>query len=62
MRVFRIANEKYIRSLSGIGAERYGGRWNHKGTRVVYTAASRALAMAESSAITSEARAIGLVR
>ena len=49
MRVFRIANEKYIHSLSGIGAERYGGRWNHKGIRVVYSAASRALAMAETA-------------
>ncbi|MGB7393806.1 MAG: RES domain-containing protein [Pricia sp.] len=49
MRVFRIANKKYIHSLSGIGAERFGGRWNNKGTRVVYTAASRALAMAETA-------------
>lgn len=49
MRVFRIANKKYIDSLSGIGAERFGGRWNHKGTKVVYTAASRALAMAETA-------------
>jgi RES domain-containing protein len=49
MRVFRIANKRYIRSLTGIGAERFGGRWNHKGTRVVYTAASRALAMAETA-------------
>lgn len=49
MRVFRIANKKYIGSLSGIGAELFGGRWNQKGTRVVYTAASRALAMAETA-------------
>ncbi|HZJ20385.1 MAG TPA: RES domain-containing protein [Pricia sp.] len=49
MRVFRIANKKHILSLSGIGAEHFGGRWNHKGTRVVYTAASRALAMAETA-------------
>lgn len=49
MRVFRIANKRHIHSLSGIGAELVGGRWNHKGTRVVYTAASRALAMAETA-------------
>ena len=49
MRVFRIANKKYIRTLSGRGAELVGGRWNHKGVPVVYTAASRALAMAETA-------------
>ncbi|HZJ20355.1 MAG TPA: RES domain-containing protein [Pricia sp.] len=49
MRVFRIANKRHIHSLSGIGAELFGGRWNHKGIRVVYTTASRALAMAETA-------------
>ena len=33
--------------LTGIGAEITGGRWNFKGTRVLYTADSRALCMAE---------------
>ena len=27
----------------GMGASLYGGRWNHKGTPVIYTTASRAL-------------------
>lgn len=47
MKVFRIAKEKYIASLTGMGAEIVGGRWNRTGIRAVYTASSRALAMAE---------------
>ena len=47
MIVFRIAKEKFIGDLSGIGASLYGGRWNKKGTLVVYTASSRALATVE---------------
>jgi RES domain-containing protein len=46
MIVYRICNEKYA-DLSGIGAMRYGGRWNSPGFPIVYTASSRALAMAE---------------
>ena len=47
MIVFRLANRKYSNDLSGIGAEITGGRWNYKGTRLLYTADSRALCMAE---------------
>ncbi len=47
MIVFRIAKEKYIHDLSGYGARRYGGRWNRKGTSVIYTSESRALASLE---------------
>lgn len=39
--------EKHISLLAGIGAELAGGRWNLKCVRAVYTASSRALAMAE---------------
>lgn len=47
MRVYRIAKGKYAADLSGTGAEIYGGRWNNKGTKMVYTASSIALAMTE---------------
>lgn len=47
MKVFRLASEKYIDDLSGMGAEITGGRWNNRGTRVLYTSDSRALCTAE---------------
>jgi len=37
MFVYRVANVKYKdATLSGIGAEKVGGRWNEIGTRAVY--------------------------
>lgn len=47
MRVFRLSRKKYAAELSGKGAAISGNRWNSKGTEVIYTAESRALAMAE---------------
>lgn len=48
MIVYRIANLKYQDSiLSGIGAEKVGGRWNEVGTRAVYTSENAALALLE---------------
>jgi RES domain-containing protein len=47
MEVFRLARKKHLELLSGKGASICGGRWNSKGNEVVYTANSRALAMAE---------------
>ena len=47
MHLFRIAKTVYIRDLSGAGPRRFGGRWNHKGTAVIYAAESRSLATLE---------------
>ncbi len=47
MRVFRLSKEKYSKELNGKGASKSGNRWNSKGTEIIYSAESRALAMAE---------------
>lgn len=48
MIVFRIANLKYKDlTLSGIGAEKVGGRWNEVGTRAVYCSENISLALLE---------------
>ncbi len=46
--VFRLTREKYAdTALSGIGAEKVGGRWTPPGYRAVYTASSISLALVE---------------
>ncbi|WP_340075129.1 RES family NAD+ phosphorylase [Leptobacterium sp. I13] len=48
MIVYRIDREKRRKELlSGIGAEKVGGRWNKPGTRAVYTAQNISLAYLE---------------
>ena len=47
MLVYRIAKKDVIKDLTGTGAKLFGGRWNHKGTAVVYTSETRALATVE---------------
>jgi len=48
MIVYRIANSKYKdATLSGIGAEKVGGRWNEVGTRAVYCSENISLALLE---------------
>lgn len=48
MYVYRVANLKYKDStLSGIGAEKVGGRWNEIGTRAVYCSENASLALLE---------------
>jgi len=47
MQLFRIARTEFIQDLSGAGSRMYGGRWNRKGTALLYTSESRALAALE---------------
>ncbi|WP_432670866.1 RES family NAD+ phosphorylase [Flavobacterium sp. SM2513] len=48
MIVYRIANLKYKEAtLSGIGAEKVGGRWNEVGTRAVYCSENVSLVLLE---------------
>ena len=47
MIVYRLSKKDYRNDLSGKGAWLAGGRWNSKGTALLYTGESRALCMAE---------------
>lgn len=48
MRVYRLSSKAHqAAAFSGEGARLAGGRWNHKGNRVVYCSESRALAAME---------------
>ncbi|HNT21619.1 MAG TPA: RES family NAD+ phosphorylase [Saprospiraceae bacterium] len=53
MEVFRCSKCRYIRDLTGEGAYLYGGRWNSKGVRLLYTSSSAALALLETLVHTS---------
>ena len=47
-RAWRIVREKYAATaFDGEGAWRFGGRWNSRGTRVVYSSATLSLAALE---------------
>ena len=46
--VYRICKTKYAATaFDGEGAFRFGGRWNTRGTRLIYTAGNLALAALE---------------
>jgi RES domain-containing protein len=47
VQVFRLQRIRYGTVLSGLGAALMGGRWNSRGTEMVYTSGNRSLAMAE---------------
>jgi RES domain-containing protein len=48
IKAFRICKTKYAKSaFDGEGAFRYGGRWNSRGSRVVYASSSLSLAVLE---------------
>jgi len=47
MKIYRITTSTYINDFSGTGAKLYGGRWNEKGTPVLYCAQHISLAILE---------------
>lgn len=47
MIVYRITKKEYANDISGFGASVYGGRWNKKGTPVLYTGESEEIALLE---------------
>lgn len=47
MEVYRLSKLKYANSMSGIGAAAEGGRWNSKGTEVLYVSIHPALGLLE---------------
>lgn len=47
MKIFRIASSEYIDDISGTGAKLYGGRWNNKGTPLLYCSENISLAILE---------------
>ena len=47
MLLYRIATSTHVNDLSGEGARLHGGRWNHRGTAVIYTSETRSLATVE---------------
>ena len=49
MIVYRITGRKYANDLSGIGAAKFGGRWNKKGSPVLYTGETKEIALLETT-------------
>ena len=47
MEVYRLAQARYAKDLTGKGAAAKGARWNSPGVELLYTAQNRSLAMAE---------------
>jgi len=47
MIIYRIAKEKYLTNLSGEGARLFGGRWNKRGSNMLYFSESLSLCVLE---------------
>ena len=47
MKIYRISTTEYIDDLSGTGSKMYGGRWNFKGSPLLYGSENTSLAILE---------------
>ncbi|RLD56205.1 MAG: RES domain-containing protein [Bacteroidetes bacterium] len=47
MRVYRITGRKHASNITGKGAAMFGGRWNKKGSLVLYTGENKEIALLE---------------
>lgn len=47
MKIYRISTSDYINDISGTGAKLHGGRWNYKGTALLYCSENISLAILE---------------
>ena len=47
MKLYRISTSNYVEDLSGTGAKLFGGRWNEKGTALLYCSENISLAILE---------------
>lgn len=47
MKLYRMAQTQFASDLTGEGSYRFGGRWNSKGIRMLYTAGNPSLAFLE---------------
>ena len=47
MIVYSLAEKKHAGDISGTGAAIFGGRWNRKGSPVLYTGESKEIALLE---------------
>jgi len=47
MILYRFAPEQYAENMDGMGASKFGGRWNSKGFPVIYTSLSNSLSLIE---------------
>jgi len=47
MKIFRVGRNEFINDISGTGAKMFGGRWNNKGTSLLYCSENISLAILE---------------
>ncbi len=47
MKLYRISTSQYVDDLTGTGSKIYGGRWNSKGTPLLYCSENTSLAILE---------------